>query len=93
METDRAAAKQLGSPSPTVGVAFQGVGQVSTGPNNTEVRYFRRRSETRPSASPRACAAGVQGVKVSYIEGYEDATNIRPLHYEIWFAPGAPVEP
>jgi hypothetical protein len=94
-EKDRVAAERLGLLlAKQVGVAFKGVELVSTGPNTNEVRYFRRHE--RKDADLIAAGLrdlGIQPVDVNYIAGYENATNIPPLHYEIWFGPGTRVGP
>jgi hypothetical protein len=59
-------------------------------PRNAQLRYFR--------PSEKLVVAGIlqslRKLKLSpaptYIRGYENATNIRPLHFELWFPKGQP---
>lgn len=54
-------------------------------PNSTEMRYFRRSEEGWALAATAILAkAGLPGVPARYVRGYEDASAVRPCHYELW---------
>jgi hypothetical protein len=63
---------------------------VEKGPQQTQVRYFRR-TEASEAASITALLTQVhrQQATTSYIRGYEDSPLIRSRHYEIWLSPDA----
>lgn len=62
---------------------------LSTGPNSTEVRFFR--SGEREGADRIVNIlkqAGIANAQPKYVAGYEDSLRIRQNHFEVWLAPG-----
>jgi hypothetical protein len=67
-----------------------GIQRLGSGPNSTELRYFRTVEEAE--ANRVGALLGDLGVTVNvrYIPGSESSTSIRPRHYELWFS-AAPI--
>ncbi len=58
---------------------------VSVGPDSNEVRYFHGNDLDRARALQQLFGNELP-VKVSYVRGFENSTNIRPGHFELWLA-------
>lgn len=59
-------------------------------PNPSEVRYFKEEEEQPALNAARSLEElGVRRIKPKLTPGYENSTNIRPCHYEVWFATDA----
>jgi len=64
--------------------------KVSVGPKTDEVRYFHGEDLERAKQIQNIMSEGMP-VKLSYVRGFENSTNIRPGHFELWLAkPQAP---
>lgn len=67
------------------GFLVPGIQTLRVGPSASELRYFRERDA--PEARAIAGALDAQGLVVKLIPGYENSTDIRPRHFELWLAP------
>jgi len=71
------------------GIVMPGVQLIPSGPQSSQLRYFRRSEAAEADAI--ATVLNTQyptlGIKAQYIPGYENSTNIRKRHYEVWFGP------
>jgi hypothetical protein len=71
-------------------VAVPGIQLLGVGPTQgSELRYFR--DLDRPEAERIAQAlrdAGAQELAAKKVAGYENSTQIRPRHFELWLKPG-----
>lgn len=63
---------------------------VDLGPSTNQLRYFRREEEATAKAILQNLKAQQIEAKITYIGGYENSSVIKPLHFELWFAPGQP---
>jgi hypothetical protein len=86
-DNDRAPAKALIRVLEAEGFIVPGIELVDTAPRQSAVRYFQ--AAEAPVAKKVAILLreqGIPGIVPTFISGYENSTNIRPCHYEIWFA-------
>jgi len=67
------------------GFSVPGIQVLSKGPNETELRYFRKREEEYAKAAMELVKDNVK-IKLVYVPGYEASTDIRERHFEIWFS-------
>jgi hypothetical protein len=64
--------------------------KVSVGPDSNEVRYFHKADLDKATKIQTILGADLP-VKVSYVAGFENSTDTRPGHFELWIAkPHAP---
>jgi len=85
-ESQRPAAQTIEKALESKGFTVPGIQKVNTGPNKTEVRFFR--SSEEDLARSAVAALPISGVDANYVKGYENSQGIRPRHYELWLAPG-----
>jgi hypothetical protein len=85
-DSQRPSAEKIKSALEGQGFVVPGIQKVSSGPNNTELRFFR--SSEAEEAAKAAGALPIFGAKVTLVKGYENSEGIRPRHYEVWLAPG-----
>jgi Novel STAND NTPase 1 len=79
--------KQFGSLYKQSRFVFPGIEILpQVGPNQTEVRYFRKAERAGAEEIAGLLRQGGIEAQVTYIPGYEASARIRPGHYEIWFA-------
>ena len=62
-----------------------GIQTLRVGPSISELRYFR--ASDAPEARTIEGVLGAPGLVVKLIPGYENSTDIRPRHFELWLAP------
>ena len=67
------------------GFSVPGIQILSQGPNESELRYFRKREEEYARAALDLIKGEVD-VQLKYVPGYESSTLIRDRHFEIWFS-------
>jgi hypothetical protein len=67
---------------------IQRVGQIS--PSTSQLRYFRNSEQTEAERIAGILTNAGYKVATAYISGYENSTDIRPMHFELWFATGEP---
>lgn len=97
-EQDRSSAKRIGEELEKAGFVALGVEYVPRAARlkNTEVRYYKRAEREGAEKLVEALrAAGVKSPGLLYLN-LENNRNVRPNHYEVWFAAGLgrdPVEP
>jgi hypothetical protein len=89
-ESQREQAKKLRSALKGKGYVVPAIdNQESNAPPNNELRYFRLEEPGMPAPKDIVAvlnqASGLQWVD-KYTGGYENSPNIRPGHFEIWFA-------
>lgn len=67
------------------GFSVPGIQVLSIGPNESELRYFRKREEEYAKAALDLIKGAVE-VQLKYVPGHESSTKIRDRHFEIWFS-------
>jgi hypothetical protein len=85
-ENQRPAAVQIQKALEAKGFVVPGIETVSKGPSENEVRFFRKNEDAL--ARSVLSALPISGAATKYIGGYEYSQGIRPLHTELWLAPG-----
>ncbi|MEZ5552413.1 MAG: hypothetical protein R3E82_16125 [Pseudomonadales bacterium] len=62
---------------------------VDYGPKQSQLRYFRRAESAEAQKIMATLQSGMPDVawNLSYMEGFESSTDIRPLHFEVWLDP------
>ncbi len=59
-------------------------------PDTSQLRYFRKAEKSTAVEIRDTLKNQNYDISLTYIPGYEDSNLIRPMHFEIWFAPGRP---
>ena len=60
--------------------------ELKAGPQNTELRYFKREEEEEAQSIVDALSElGIRVILTDLSARYQDSTGIRPRHYELWF--------
>jgi hypothetical protein len=85
-ENQRPSAVQIEKALEAKGFVVPGIEKVSNGPNQSEVRFFRKDEDAL--ARSVLSALPISGATAKYVGGYEYSQGIRPLHTELWLAPG-----
>jgi hypothetical protein len=63
---------------------------LQTGPDETEVRYFRKDEREEAERVARILTnASIANAGAKLVAGYENSKRIRPRHYEVWFGNSA----
>jgi hypothetical protein len=91
-ESQRAWAEQLIQPLARRGVRVTGIRVVSTGPGETDLRYFRRQEAAEAARVARALRdVGVPQPRVKHVAGLESRAT--PRQYELWVPPASSKPP
>jgi hypothetical protein len=61
----------------------------NVGPNNSELRYFRREEHEEAESIGSIVRETGTPITVRYIPGYEVSTRIRQRHFELWLSRNA----
>lgn len=88
-EYQREAAEKIGAQLRSAGYIVPDFELVNTGPNATELRFLRKaEQEEAMKIVGLLNKMGVQVKLADHSANYENAKNVRPGTYELWFAPG-----
>ncbi|MDQ1636830.1 MAG: hypothetical protein QOF62_169 [Pyrinomonadaceae bacterium] len=88
-EKQRDAARQIEGKLEEKDLNVPGIERLDTGPNTTELRFFRRDDEGEVNEIVNLLNSLNVDAKAKYVEGYENSKAMRPKHYELWFSPSA----
>ncbi len=84
-------AKEVGELLTSQGYFVPGIEKlVDIGPSSNQLRYFRKGEESTAKSIANVIQEGGIEVTTTYIGGYEKSSAIKPLHFELWFAPQDP---
>lgn len=89
-EDQRERAAALGRALEEAGFVVPGIERlVDIGPNESELRYFRQLDAEMADAEFAAATLRAAGLPIDakFVAGFEDSTQIRARHYELWLAP------
>jgi hypothetical protein len=90
-EQDRARSADVAKTLKASGIVVPGIERlVDRGPSASQLRYFRKSDEAEAKRIVGLLTASGVVVSPTYIAGYETSDNIRPAHFELWFALGQP---
>ena len=64
---------------------------VNEGPEHTQPRYFKNSEKSSAEKIVASLKEVGVPVRLQYISGFEESTVTQPLHFELWFALGEPV--
>jgi len=68
-----------------------GIQMVGTkSPKSSQLRYFRKEEKSTAEKIRNSLINENYEISLKYISGYEKSEALRPMHFEIWFAPGKP---
>lgn len=89
-EYQREAAKKIGARLQAAGYLVPGIERlVDKGPEATELRFLRKAEQEEAAKIVGLLnKMGVQVKLADHSANYENAKNVRPGTYELWFAPG-----
>ncbi|MFC6672310.1 hypothetical protein [Marinobacterium aestuariivivens] len=83
-EDQRGLASAIAAALREASIMVPGIELQRQSPSRSELRYFRRSEEVEAEGIA-AIIQGVRpGIEARYIPGYENATGIRPRHFELW---------
>lgn len=89
-EEQRNLAKQISNKLEEKDLTVPGIERVDSGPNTTELRYFRQNEATEVNDLVDLLhTLNVPDAQPKYMTGYENSKNMRLRHYELWFSPSA----
>ena len=89
-EEQRNAARQISNELEEKDLNVPGIERVDSGPNTTELRYFRQNEATEVNGLVDLLhSLNVPDAQSKYIPGYENSKAMRLRHYELWFSPSA----
>lgn len=72
-------------------LAVPGIQRVGArSPRVSQLRYFRKSEQPEAERISNILKNAHYTVQPTYITGYENSKAIRPMHFELWFAPGKP---
>lgn len=94
-EEQRPPAATLGEALERAGFVVPGIERLADiGPSQSELRYFHDTEREVTDAERAAAVLGAAGLALEpkLVPGFEDSTEIRPRHYELWLAPGFAVD-
>ncbi len=60
-------------------------------PRSSQLRYFKASEKEPAEKIHKVLADAGYDMSLNYINGYEESESIRPMHFEIWFASGRPL--
>jgi len=90
-EEQRAAARAISDKLAAAGWPVPGIERVGNrAPATTQLRYFRKEEVAEAVKITKALEGAGVVAKTELIRGYETSEAIRPMHFELWFAPGQP---
>lgn len=90
---DRERARAVGERLKELDYVVPGIERlVEKGPDKSQLRYFRKTEEEQANRILEILREIGIDLDLRYIPGHEDSDEIRPGHFEIWFASGEPRE-
>lgn len=89
-ERQRDAARQIENKLEEKDLNVPGIERLDTGPNTTELRFFRKNEESEVNGIVDLLhGLSVPDAQAKYVPGYENSKAMRLRHYELWFSPSA----
>jgi hypothetical protein len=90
-ESDRAWAVKMGRALESAGMITVKVEYVprAVGLKRTDVRYYKKAEEPGAARIVSVLRAAGAEARLNYLEDQESNPNVRPNHFEVWFAAGA----